>query len=104
LKLEGMTKEREKMSYLPQGSIPLPNIRGTAPGVKLTEGDTTIFILPGVPSEMKVIFQNVVKPILKERREKYVKSGFKKWNTVWRERAIEKYEEIKNNRRQNNRY
>ena len=38
------------------------------------------------------------------RREKYVKSGFKKWNTVWRKRAIEKYEEIKNNRRQNNRY
>lgn len=28
-------------------------------------------------------------------REKYVKSGFKKWNIVWRERAIEKYEENK---------
>ena len=38
------------------------------------------------------------------RREKYVKSGFKKWNTVWRERAIEKYEEIKNTRNQNKRY
>ena len=29
------------------------------------------------------------------KREKYVKSGFKKWNTVWRERGIEKYEKIK---------
>ncbi len=38
------------------------------------------------------------------KREKYVKSGFKKWNTVWRERAIEKYEEIKYKRNQNNRY
>ncbi len=38
------------------------------------------------------------------KREKYVKSGFKKWNTVWRERAIEKYEEIKRNRNQNKRY
>ncbi|MBY8980442.1 MAG: competence damage-inducible protein A [Candidatus Lokiarchaeota archaeon] len=75
LKLEGMTKEREKMSYLPQGSIPLPNIRGTAPGVKLTERNTTIFILPGVPSEMKVIFQNVVKPILKEKRGKFFEKG-----------------------------
>ena len=75
LKLEGMTKEREKMSYLPQGSIPLPNIRGTAPGVKLIEGDTTIFILPGVPSEMKAIFQNVVKAILKEKRGKFVEKG-----------------------------
>ncbi len=75
LKLEGMTKEREKMSYLPQGSIPLPNIRGTAPGVKLTEGQTSIFVLPGVHSEMKAIFLNVVKPILKEKRGKFVEKG-----------------------------
>ncbi len=75
LNLKGMTKEREKMSCLPQGSIPLPNIRGTAPGVKLTEGDTTIFVLPGVPSEMKAIFQTVVKPILKEKRGKFVEKG-----------------------------
>jgi hypothetical protein len=34
-------------------------------------------------------------------REKYVKSGFKKWNTVWRERATEKYEEIKANKKRN---
>ena len=30
------------------------------------------------------------------KREKFVKSGFKKWNTVWRDRAIEKFEQIKN--------
>lgn len=30
-----------------------------------------------------------------DNREKYVKSGFKKWNTVWRDRALEKYEKIK---------
>jgi len=29
-------------------------------------------------------------------REKYVKSGFKKWNTVWREKAIKKYNRYKN--------
>ncbi len=32
-------------------------------------------------------------------REKYVKSGFKKWNTVWRDRGIKKYKEIRNNTR-----
>lgn len=26
-------------------------------------------------------------------REKYVKSGFKRWNTIWREKAIEKFNE-----------
>ncbi|MCK4382265.1 MAG: hypothetical protein KAW66_03130 [Candidatus Lokiarchaeota archaeon] len=35
------------------------------------------------------------------KREKYVKSGFKKWNTIWRERAIEKYEDLKANNRRN---
>lgn len=29
------------------------------------------------------------------KREKFVKSGFRKWNTVWRDRAIEKYNKIK---------
>lgn len=29
------------------------------------------------------------------KREKYVKSGFKRWNTVWRERAIKKYEKAR---------
>ena len=35
------------------------------------------------------------------KREKYVKSGFKKWNTIWRERAIEKYEDLRANNRRN---
>lgn len=33
-------------------------------------------------------------------REKHVKSGFKKWNTVWRDRAIEKYEKIKKSKKE----
>ncbi|MHA1451605.1 MAG: competence/damage-inducible protein A, partial [Promethearchaeota archaeon] len=50
LKLREMTKEREKMAYLPLGSMMLPNPVGVAPGVKLEEGSTTIYIFPGVPS------------------------------------------------------
>lgn len=38
------------------------------------------------------------------KREKYVKSGFKKWNTVWREKAIERYEETQANRNKKRRY
>ncbi len=33
------------------------------------------------------------------KREKFVKSGFKKWNTVWRDRAIEKYNKLKNSQK-----
>ena len=76
LKLEGMTKEREKMAFLPKGSIPLPNTVGTAPGVKINEKNTKIFILPGVPVEMKAMFRNIITPILKENRGKFIEKGF----------------------------
>ena len=52
-----LTKYRTKMATLPQGSTPLLNPIGTAPGVKTQQSGTTIFSLPGVPSEMKAIFR-----------------------------------------------
>lgn len=76
LKLEGMTKEREKMAYLPEGSTPLPNKRGTAPGVKIKEGNVLIFCLPGVPMEIKSMFQTIILPILKEKRGKFIEKNF----------------------------
>jgi molybdenum cofactor synthesis domain-containing protein len=76
LKLEGMTKEREKMAYIPQGSTPLPNTVGTAPGVKIMEGSSTIFIFPGVPTEMKAMFRNIIVPILKKKKSKFLDIGF----------------------------
>lgn len=76
LKLEGMTKERKKMAFLPQGSIPLPNTVGTAPGVKIHEKNINIFILPGVPTELKSIFRNVISPLLKEKKGKFIEKGF----------------------------
>jgi len=76
LKLEEMTKEREKMAYLPQKAIPLPNTVSTASGVKITEGNTMIFILPGVPTEMKAMFRNIITPILKEKKGKFIEKGF----------------------------
>ncbi|MBD3254612.1 MAG: damage-inducible protein CinA [Candidatus Lokiarchaeota archaeon] len=76
LKLQGMTPEREKMAYLPERSTPLPNIRGTAPGAKIKEENTFIFCLPGVPMEMKAMFKNIILPILKDKRGKFVEKNF----------------------------
>ncbi len=47
-----------------------------------------------------VLFNWVCYDIFK--REKYVKSGFKKWNTIWRDRAIEKYNKIKRSKNRRN--
>jgi molybdenum cofactor synthesis domain-containing protein len=59
-----LTKYRTKMATLPQGSLPLPNPVGTAPGVKMQQSGTVIFALPGVPSEMKAIFRTSIIPYM----------------------------------------
>ncbi len=77
LKLREMTKEREKMAFLPVGCIMLPNPVGVAPGVKLEEGSTTIYILPGVPSELKKMFREFIQPVLSKKKGKFVEKGFR---------------------------
>lgn len=52
---QGLNPGREKMAWLPEGGIPLYNPGGTAPGVLLKAGRTSIISLPGVPSELKGI-------------------------------------------------
>lgn len=60
-----MTPSREKMAWLPEGSLPLANHQGTAPGVLIKEVNaSTIVSLPGVPAEMKDIFSNALQPFL----------------------------------------
>jgi len=62
-----MTDARIKMAQIPEKSIPLDNRVGGAPGVMIQEEDSTIFCLPGVPSELKFIFDDSIVPWLKER-------------------------------------
>lgn len=68
-KLRGieMTPARMKMAILPLGAVPLRNPVGTAPGVRLDSGATTIFCLPGVPSEMKRIFTDSIEPLVAKK-------------------------------------
>lgn len=60
-----LTPPRVKMAKLPKDARPLPNPVGTAPGVAIALQDTTIIALPGVPSEMKAMFEESILPILK---------------------------------------
>ena len=57
-----MTPARRKMAMLPEGSTPLVNGEGTAPGVRIDLPHTVIFCLPGVPREMKSIYVHSVHP------------------------------------------
>ena len=61
-----LTPHRVKMAKLPEGADPLFNPVGTAPGVTVKHKDTTVIALPGVPHEMKSIFEGSVVPLLKQ--------------------------------------
>lgn len=58
------TKWILKMSHIPEGSFPLRNSLGLAPGIMLSVHERLIFVLPGVPVEMKTIFAEEVEPKL----------------------------------------
>ncbi len=60
-----LTEDRKKMAMLPKGAVPLRNSVGAAPGSWLEIGDSIIVSLPGVPAEMKAIFEEEVVPRLK---------------------------------------
>lgn len=62
-----LTKPRMKMASIPDGSIPIRNPVGTAPGVRIDARRTRIFCLPGVPSEAKAIVQETVLPNITAR-------------------------------------
>ena len=66
MKVVELTPHRLKMAKLPQGAKPLPNPVGTAPAVVAQHENLTIIALPGVPYEMKSIFDESVAPILKK--------------------------------------
>ena len=61
-----LTPHRMKMAKLPDGSKPLPNPIGTAPAVAAEHKNVIVIALPGVPSEMKSIFDKSVAPLLKQ--------------------------------------
>jgi molybdopterin-biosynthesis enzyme MoeA-like protein len=55
-----LTDERKHMAMLPENAEPLNNTAGSAPGAFLIFEGIKIFSLPGVPKEMKAIFDNEI--------------------------------------------
>ncbi len=61
-----MPAVNRKQAYFPQGAVRLDNEWGTAPGFTLNHNGCQFYFLPGVPSEMKKMFQAGVFPKLQE--------------------------------------
>jgi nicotinamide-nucleotide amidase len=62
-----MTKNNERQAYIPEGAIPVHNPNGTAPSFIVEDERGVVIALPGVPFEMKWLFDNEVIPYLQKR-------------------------------------
>jgi nicotinamide-nucleotide amidase len=61
-----MPQRNRVQAYLPDGAEALNNEVGTAPGIMLIDGEKMLFAMPGVPVEMKLMFEKSVLPRLTE--------------------------------------
>ena len=63
-----MSESNRRQAYVPAGARPIENPRGTAPAF-IVEGDEgTVIVLPGVPYEMRFLFETAVLPYLRDER------------------------------------
>src|SRR5438309_6153854 len=62
-----MTPNNIRQSYMPEGAIAVKNPNGTAPCFIVEEPRGVIYSLPGVPVEMKWLFENEVEPYLRRK-------------------------------------
>jgi nicotinamide-nucleotide amidase len=67
-----------KQALAPKGFTLLPNPNGTAPGFHGALGDALIVSLPGPPSELRPMFSQSVRPLLRERF-----GGFSEDDILW---------------------
>ncbi len=64
-----MAENNRKQAYIPEGSIPIENPKGTAPGFIVEHSNGSIISIPGVPPEMEYLMENTVIPYIRRRFE-----------------------------------
>ena len=57
----------ERMAQVPEGALVLPNRVGTAPGLVLDVEGRMVVLLPGVPAELRGLFDEGLAPLLRAR-------------------------------------
>ena len=62
-----MSENNRRQAYIPEGTIPIENPKGTAPGFIVEGPNWVTLTLPGVPSEMEYLMENTVIPYLRKR-------------------------------------
>lgn len=63
-----MSESNRLQAYVPQGARAIENPRGTAPSFLIEDERGTVIVLPGVPHEMRWLFEHAVLPYLRDER------------------------------------
>jgi competence/damage-inducible protein CinA-like protein len=63
-----MPESNRRQAFIPAGARPITNPRGTAPAFIVEDQAGTVIVLPGVPYEMRFLFETVVLPYLRDER------------------------------------
>ncbi len=71
-----MADSNRKQALFPkENCVIFPNSNGTAPGCAMTaENGSVVILIPGVPYEMKQMFESSVKPFLNQKSDKIIVS------------------------------
>ena len=62
-----MTENNNRQAYIPEGATPVKNPNGSAPSFIVEDPRAVVFCLPGVPFEMKWLFDNELAPYLRRK-------------------------------------
>lgn len=63
-----MSESNRRQAYVPAGARAIENPRGTAPAFIVEDERGTVIVLPGVPYEMRYLFESAVLPYLRDER------------------------------------
>ncbi len=63
-----MPASNQRQAYMPAGARPIENPRGTAPAFLVEADNGTVIVLPGVPYELRYLFEHAVIPYLRDER------------------------------------
>jgi competence/damage-inducible protein CinA-like protein len=63
-----MSPSNRRQAYVPQGARIVENPRGTAPAFIVEDEHGTVAVLPGVPSEMRYLWEHAIQPYLRDER------------------------------------
>lgn len=62
-----MPEVNRRQAWVVEGATVLPNDRGTAPGQRVESGGCTLFLFPGVPTELEGLMASALEPWLTRR-------------------------------------